>query len=451
MAVFDGPTTVEQELTGSSPEMARPEGAAAAPEWGMVKRLLFRFGLSYLFLYLLPSFLGLLAYIPGGETVSGWYEALWLALVPWVGRHVFGVAALSHPTGSGDTMFGWVEAFCFLVVALVAALVWTLVDRKRKSYPRLYEWLRIWVRFGLGMAMMQYGCFKLIPSQFPRPSLDRMMQSLGDSSPMGILWTFMGASAPYTIFTGLVEWIGGALLLFRRTAGVGALLSIAAMTNVVILNFCYDVPVKLYSFHLLAMAVFLAAPDLRRLTLLLVLRRPVQPEEDHPLFRRRWLQRGGAVLATVFLLASTVYTLNISYNQFRTFSNHAPAPLYGIWEVDELIIDGQARPLVLTDESRWRRVVLDYSNSFSILLMNNFRQRYFTTVNPAKKTVALTKRGDPAWKSNFAYQQPAPGRLTLEGTFDGKKVHASLHRIEAPRFRLITRGFHWVSEYPYNE
>jgi hypothetical protein len=50
----------------------------------------------------------------------------------------------------------------------------------------------------------------------------------------------------------------------------GALVSIGVMSPVVALNFCYDVPVKLYSSHLLAMKVFLILPDLRRLLNLFV-------------------------------------------------------------------------------------------------------------------------------------------------------------------------------------
>jgi hypothetical protein len=48
------------------------------------------------------------------------------------------------------------------------------------------------------------------------------------------------------------------------------------LANIVALTFCYDVPVKLYSSHLLLMAVFLVAPDLRRL-LNLVWNRPTAP------------------------------------------------------------------------------------------------------------------------------------------------------------------------------
>ena len=420
------------------------------PEWGPVRRILFRFGFTYLFLYLLSTFLLLLAFIPYGESAVGWYFELWSVLVPWVARHLFQATALPHSTGSGDSLYRWMQVACFATLAALVALVWTLVDRKRKSYPRLYEGLRLYVRLGLGMTMIQYGAFKIVPSQFPQPSLDRLLQSIGDSSPMGILWTFMGASVPYTIFGGLTEWTGGALLLFRRTMRLGALIGIAALTNVVMLNFCYDVPVKQFSAHLLAMAVFLAAPDLRRLADLLVLNRPVPPVADRPLFRGRWPRLLGLALEALLLVGLTGYILNVSYQSYRSFHDAARHPLHGIWEVDELVLDGQVRPPVVTDASRWRYVVFDYSDLFSILPMDNTRRRYVGTLDAGKKTIAVTKRDDPAWKSALAYQQPAPGRLMVDGTFDGRKVHASLHRIDPPKFLLGTRGFHWVSEYPFN-
>jgi hypothetical protein len=414
-----------------------------------VKRILFRFAFSYFFLYLLGTFLGLLAFIPYAGIVVGWHYQLWSALVPWVGQHLLGVTATIHPTGSGDTMFSWVQIFCYLALSGLVALVWTIVDRKRKSYPRLYEWLRVYVRIGLGMTMLSYGAFKIIPSQFYRPSLDRLLQSFGSSSPMGLLWTFMGASVPYTVFSGLAEFAGGALLLFRRTMRLGAFVTIAAMTNVVMLNFCYDVPVKQYSSHLLAMAIFLAAPDLRRLADLLVFHRAVPAIVDPPLFRRRWLRYTALALETALLLGYGAYMLNVSYQQYQSFHDVAGKPLHGIWFVDELAVDGQVRPPAVTDDTRWRYVVFDYSDLLSTVLMNGSRQRYVAALDTGKKTIALKKRDDPAWKSNLSYQEPAPGRLTLAGTFDGKQVRASLHKIATPSFQLYTRGFHWVSEYPF--
>ena len=59
--------------------------------------------------------------------------------------------------------------------------------------------------------------------------------------------------------------MGGTLRYFRRTTTLGALIVAFVMTNVVMLNFCYDVPVKLFSLHILAFALFLVAPDAKRL------------------------------------------------------------------------------------------------------------------------------------------------------------------------------------------
>ena len=50
-----------------------------------------------------------------------------------------------------------------------------------------------------------------------------------------------------------------------RTALFGALICLADTVQVSMLNMTYDVPVKMLSFHLVLMALFLLAPDLPRL------------------------------------------------------------------------------------------------------------------------------------------------------------------------------------------
>jgi hypothetical protein len=106
---------------------------------------------------------------------------------------------------------------------------------------------------------------KLVPLQFGSLRLAEMVQPIGEQSPMGLLWRFMAASPAYTMFTGFAEVLAASLLLFRRTAMLGAFLCAGVMANVVALNFCYDVPVKLFSSRLLLMSLFLLAPDVRRL------------------------------------------------------------------------------------------------------------------------------------------------------------------------------------------
>lgn len=420
---------------------------APGPEWGLGKRILFRFWFSYLFLYIFPFPLDQIPYV--AMITMPWYQ-LWGKLVPWVGSTVFQREITVTPNGSGDTTYNYVQIFCILVLAVVATLAWSVLDRRRTDYAWLHKWLRGYSRIWLATVMVSYGAYKVIPSQFPAPPLDRLLQPYGDSSPMGILWTFMGASAAYTIFTGASEMLGGLLLIARRTTLLGALVCIGVMGNVVMLNFSYDVPVKLYSSHLFAAAVFLALPDLRRLANFFVLNRRVEAAGLRPLFKRRWLNRGALALRLALVLFASGMGLWVSYQGRSGYISKKP-PLYGIWEVEEFVADGQVRPPLVTDETRWRRVVFGYPGQMSIYLMSSSRQRFNLELDEQKKTMALAERGDPAQKkTSLTYRRPDPKTLLIEGTFDKRKIRVRARQIEEPKFLLTTRGFHWINEYPFN-
>lgn len=431
------------------PETApSPEPSAGQPVWSLARRVVFRITFVYLFLFIFPF---PLSFIPSVGVVLQPYEDFWNRFVPWAGKQLFHVDITVQPNGSGDTTYNYVQLLCFLVIALVTAAVWTLLDRKRANYIRLNEWLRLYVRFSLATAMISYGGYKVIVSQFPGPSLDRLVQTFGDASPMGLLWTFMGASAAYTMFGGAAEMLGGLLLTARRTALLGALVSFAVLCNIVILNFAYDVPVKLYSSHLLLMAVFVAAPDLRRLVDFFVLNRRAEPADIRPLFERRWLHRGALVLRVLFVLAYAGLALYDSHSNRKAFGDLAPrSALRGVWNVEEIVVNGTVRPPVFTDETRWRRMVFDAKMGMSIYLMNDSRRRFNLVLDPVKKTMALTKREDPKAKFDFTYQQSGPGLMTVAGTMDGERFQAKLRRADSKSFLLTSRGFHWINEYPFN-
>ena len=238
--------------------------------WGISTRIAFRFAFTYLALYTLPFPLD---YFPYSDTITRLYTALWHAVVPWVGKHIlllsYDITVFTN--GSGDTTYDYVHALCLLTIATIVAIVWSALDRKRLEYSKLYQWLRIFVRFWLASFLLSYGAAKVIPNQMPAPFLSTLLEPYGESSPMTLLWTFMGASKSFQIFTGLAEMLGGILLIIPRTTTLGALISAADMTMVFMLDMSYDIPVKLFSFHLLVISVFLLAPDLERLGQLFIL------------------------------------------------------------------------------------------------------------------------------------------------------------------------------------
>ena len=169
-------------------------GVGRELHWSLGKRLAFRFLVTYFLLHAGTALCQLIPLVGAGIAA-----ALDSALQPffvWVGKVVFGVEITVFPNGSGDTTYNWVQFATNLVLAGFATLIWTVLDRRSRAYPRLGDGLWIAMRFTLGWAMLSYGINKIFALQFPEPGMQRLLQTYGDSSPMGLMWTFMGASQP---------------------------------------------------------------------------------------------------------------------------------------------------------------------------------------------------------------------------------------------------------------
>jgi uncharacterized membrane protein YphA (DoxX/SURF4 family) len=352
--------------------------------------------------------------------------------------------------GSGDTTYDYVSVLCQLVLALAAAVVWSMLDGRRREYARLHEALRIYVRYALAAVMFSYGFSKVFKLQFPFPHPGRLVQAYGDSSPMGLLWTFMGYSTPYTVFAGLGEVVGGALLLFRRTTTAGALVLIAVLTNIVMLNFSYDVPVKLFSSHLLLMAVFLALPDAAAIVDLFLRARPAQLAR--PTFpyggqsrRARWAR--GALKAAV--VAQLLYTfIGSDIERAGQYGDHAPQiAMAGVWDVEEMTRDGQPVP---PGVSHWRQLSIR-NQDFLIRPDAGPRQRFDLGADDAKRQLVLKPRpGEGGRVSTLAWTRLDDSHVLVEGPFGEAALRLRLKAVPTSGMLLVTRGFHWVNEYPFN-
>jgi uncharacterized membrane protein YphA (DoxX/SURF4 family) len=427
------------------------------PRWSLLHRAFFRFLFSYFLLYALPSTgrVSLLSDIPGASWIAEKYVSLWHALCPWAGSHFFhlsGRPVTYVPTGSGDTTLDYIENLLFLFVALAAALVWSALDRKRRDYRGLEAWLRLLIRYTLAFTLFGYGFAKVFPLQFRTPGLLRLIEPYGDFSPMGALWWFMGASAPYTIFAGFSEVIGGLLLLFRRTTTLGSLIAFGVLLNVVMLNFCYDVPVKLYSTNLLLMALYLASPDLQRLFDFFVRNRPTVPTDlAGPRFSRRSVRVGAVVFQVLFVGYALYGNIVGGWRSYQTTRVNPPRPaVYGIWEVETFMRNGHEVPPLVTDTTRWRRFIADFPGSIAVKTMDDKLKSYRAEYSKTGTTLTLFEGSDGSKGYKLVYTRLNPDHLTLDGTIGGDTLSLGLRRIDSSKFLLLSRGFHWINEVPLN-
>jgi len=428
------------------------------PRWSPALRIAFRFWMIYLGLYCLATQIipSLFTVNAGAGTGIPDLATLWplRPVIFWTAAHIFHVNAplsafFGGNSGGGDCMFGWVTAFCLLVIATAATVVWSLLDRRRENYAELHKWFRLFVRFALAGTMIFYGILKVLPVQMSYPSLTRLLQPVGTLSPMGVLWTSMGSSPAYEIFTGCAELTGGLLLIVPRTATLGALISLAAMIQVFTLNMTYDVPAKLFAFHTILLACFLLAPDVPRLVRFLLLRRTTSLSAEAQLFRGVRANRIALVAQIILGLWLVGLYCHYAWGIWSTRGGGRPLPaLYGIWEVEQMSIDEQPRPPLLTDSARWRRAIFDYPDRMVVQSTDESFVPYDASLDLPARALALTKGDDKNWMASFTFQRPAGDQLILDGRMDNHQVHMELQLTDRNSFLLVSRGFHWIQEAP---
>jgi hypothetical protein len=398
--------------------------------WSLSRRVAFRFAVLVAALIVFPFPCG---WVPGTAPLASLLDAPYRWAVEALAS-LFGLPTPSNaPTGSGDTMFEYLRLLAIAIAASGGTIVWSIVDRRRASYARLAAAMRVWLRAWVGAMMLVYGVSKLVEGQFHLPSHYELDLRVGDKSPMGLLWTFMGYSRPYTIFTGLAEIAAGVLLLCRRTATIGALVAIAVMTHVVILNFCYDVPVKLFSSELLLAAIAIAAPDLRRL-ITAALGRATAEVPPRPRGSAR-VERARAIAKAVLVASVALQLIGLAM-----FVRRPPAtPIDGAWDVERFVLDGVERAPLATDGTRWSRLFVA-SWGVGVRLMTDDHRVWRATVDDT--TIVLRPRDGT--REVWRYARPDDEHLVI----DGARLHVTLVRV--PEGLLMTRGFHWIQEEPFN-
>ncbi|HEY5924162.1 MAG TPA: hypothetical protein VIV11_20935 [Kofleriaceae bacterium] len=403
--------------------------------WPFARLIAFRFGVIAAVLLMSPHMFWV---VPGADALMVAIIRAWHWLATQFGALLGLDVPPLAPTGSGDALWNYLQFFLSLIGAAIGTLVWTLASRRR-AHPRLAAAMVVVLRYFLAAVMIGYGMAKVVHMQFVPLPLARYDTALGDMSPMGLMWTFMAHSQAYVLFAGIAEVVGSVLLLWRRTYVVGALVLLAVMTNVVVLNYCYDVPVKLFSSILLVMLGVLVAPHVRRLgaALLGYPAREVPPRV-----------RGSVMYERVRLTLKLALVLLVAFHAYRHVvisrwidEHRVITPLHGSWRAERVVIEGVERPPLFTDDERWRKLIF-HEYGLAVRFSTDRRQQLGLEVNPTTQTITVIQGG--IFRHVWHYKLLDAEHLVI----DTPTIHAEL--VLEPPPPLTTRGFHWVQEQPYH-
>ncbi len=314
--------------------------------------------------------------------------------------------------------------------ALLLALVWSLIDKQRHYYLKLQYWLQIILRFFLSYTIMQYGAAKVLDVQFSS-SISALDTRVVDMRPMSVAWSFFGYSFSYEFFIGISQIAAAFLLLFRRTATLGAILMVTIMSNIVFVNFAFDVCVKFFSSTYLVMSLYLLIDDAPRLVNVLLLNKAAEKRVYPTLFvkkKKKNIATAAGVLAGIWAIGYPIYD-TIRMKDKYGVGNHTA--LYGVWSVDSLhhSIDSLDRGLH-TDSIGWKKIIFEDYDNATVKSYTKSIGYFEYKVNTTDHTVAIQRTYPDSSlliKTSYTINHDT---LYLNGKHNNDSLYVRLHLLK---------------------
>jgi len=419
-------------------------------DWGLLQKIAFRFFFVYFILYVILQPNGI---IPFSDNLNEIYLHPMVLFVPWLAKHLFHLKVIvySYESGSGDRLFDFLVYALILIIAAISAAIWSFTARATRNYNKLFYWLCVVVRYYAGITMLTYGGVKVIKLQFADPTPMRLLEPVGDLSPFSLAWTYMGHSVGFNYFAGMAEITCGMLMFWRRTTTLGAVVGFVVAGNIVAINYCFDVCVKLLSTTLTIMFTFLLVKDSKRLVNVFITNKTALPANLSPhTFRARWKNITLTTIKYVLLVYVIVFdAYNFVEAGVKYGDNSKKPPLYGIYNVQYFIRGKDTLPPLATDTTRWSKLMINKFDDGAVKLMNDTVKYYRIKSDSVKHTLKMNTFADTVHKMTFTYTVVKPDILLLKGVWKKDSIQVKLVKFDMKKFTLLSRGFHWVSEDAY--
>lgn len=440
----------------------RSATALPNPGWKPAEKGLFRFFALYFLIQIVPL------------APSFWRELFTANWQYGLYQPLFELAKYTpNFVGDSGSFLNWGIA---AALAGLGTFGWSIWEKSRLEsgkqaldYNPLNAWLRILIRYRLAAGLLAFGLIKLFPIQAPEPSLSHLNTPYGELTEWKIFALTLGVVPSYQAFLGLIETIAGLLLLTRRSATIGAFITVFFTGNVFMSNVAYGGGEFVYSLFLISLALYLLAYDGLRLYNLLVLGKPTAPNRYRLTFAEGWQQSArlaGKVAAALLILVyglSAYGALRQGGHQYPTATKKASlSEAAGLYTVREFRLNGQTRPPSTADSLRWQNVVVERWNTISIrrpapaslVKLNqedvigpdsarNFEwagqigrhyYHYEPVAGPSSsstQTLQLRNPQRPEDSFQFHYERPRPGTLVMAGVNAQRdSVYAVLERID---------------------
>ena len=158
-------------------------------------------------------------------------------------------------TFSSDSVIYFIQSLLLLILAIFFSVIISKI--KLVNNEKWSEIIHTTITFFLAFFLLKYGADKIFKHQFYDAEPNTLFTPVGHLSKDILFWTSMGSSYSYNLFMGIIEIIPAFLLLWKRTRMLGAIISVGVLGNILVLNYSFDITVKLLSSLLFLSSIYI--------------------------------------------------------------------------------------------------------------------------------------------------------------------------------------------------
>lgn len=294
------------------------------------------------------------------------------------------------------------------------------------------------------MQLFEYGFNKLFKYQFYLPEPNTLFTPIGGLSPDILYWSTMGASYSYTVFMGFLEIIPAILLLFKRTRLLGAIIAMGILVNITMINFGFDISVKIYSCFLLFLSIVIVSPDLKKLFIFFILNKQVITNEWEPTINSKkrilfysifkWL-----IIGLILFDTLSVYFMTNNFNDDK-----AQRPfLHGAYNVEIFVKNNDTLAPLQTDKYRLKRIFIHREGYLITQSMNDEMQDYKLRYEIISNKLILENYDSSKITLDYAYNKK-DSSLFLSGRVYNDSIRIYSKQIDLSKLPIFQQNFHWT-------
>ncbi|MBT0811112.1 hypothetical protein KIH41_07455 [Litoribacter ruber] len=322
-----------------------------------------KFGLYFLFSYiLLNTLLFPLELLPYLDIVNVWlnYPIEQLSKILWVDTSYMDNKFDLEEVDISDSFSNYLHWITKISLALFLSIFLLFIKIPHSIPSNAQSFLFTYIRYYLAFYMITYGLAKIFLIQFFSLNLTSYIVPIGDYSPYGLLWAFMEISEPYQIIGGILEFLGGILLFFRRTTLIGGLIILGVMSNVVMFNLFYGLPVKIISVNYLFMTFILISYNADKLFNFFISKKQVYLKEIPAINNLISKSKIYFPLKSLLVIYLLYFSLHNSYSNYEFLKLNKEEPVIsGIYRIESTFKNGQDISNLIDESRNYKYLIFD--------------------------------------------------------------------------------------------